>query len=218
MYIYIHTTTITYFDYLLVQSLQCATCLIFSSLWGGEDHQVSTKQVHWCLRRKVDACSHWAWNSCGCHWCSEHWRAWDPDDTQDLPFCWSGQHEYPFLLFDSTTALYNAVLCPAWMCRVVAIKVVGLQCIHVRQMREQESLDQGKPWVMLANSWHQICRREQESPYQGNPLKVITRKALSDVSNQTCRSKNKSPYQGNPLKKITGKALSDVNNFLTLNM
>lgn len=33
------------------------------------------------------------------NWCnrgSEYWGAWDPDDTENLSFCRSSQHEYPF--------------------------------------------------------------------------------------------------------------------------
>ena len=32
---------------------------------------------------------------CGCSWSSKHRRTWHTDDTEDLSFCWSCQHEYP---------------------------------------------------------------------------------------------------------------------------
>ena len=30
---------------------------------------------------------------CGCFWSSEYWRAWYPDDPEDLSLCRCGQHE-----------------------------------------------------------------------------------------------------------------------------
>lgn len=45
------------------------------------------------------------WSSCWCNWSSQYWRAWDPDDSENFPFCWSCKHEYP--LFDRVVYFDN---------------------------------------------------------------------------------------------------------------
>lgn len=55
------------------------------------------------------------------HWSSKYWRTWDTDDIENLPLCWSCQHEYPYyyhycLILSSLS--YSKVLdSPRLLCR-----------------------------------------------------------------------------------------------------
>ena len=69
----------------------------YSALSSWARDEDPARPVHDDVCWQVSSCSHRArYSSGGCGGTEHRWTG-HPDDTENIPLCWSGQHEYPFI-------------------------------------------------------------------------------------------------------------------------